>query len=307
MSLRKLLCFALVLAGLAVGLLAAPASAACTPGTLLCDRFGVELTLQAPPITGYSPSPYSGGLDSPYDGNAFNWSSLAPTKNTATVDWKEGDWYGQWQSTNIGFSNSLNRDIPSTNRNVWDYWPSGDEWYDVEALYFDNDAENVYLAIVTSVPHYVFTGGTQFFGVREYRSPFSQANPFWIPPSDISINLGKGTPRSERNGDTWYYNYGLNLTHENRDSFRNVSGFTSANARDFDLGDEVWKTNTDSTATSQSNDNPAAGLSDWYTAVGSGAAYAHGEHTSFDPLSTRNITGANAMTLVGYATTVRYY
>ena len=48
------------------------AHAACTPGTVLCDRFGVELTLQPSPITGYSPSPYSGGqaptTAGPYNG-----------------------------------------------------------------------------------------------------------------------------------------------------------------------------------------------------------------------------------------------
>ena len=65
--------------------------------------------------------------------------------------------------------------------------------------------------------------------------------------------------------------------------------YSSANARDYTIGTDFWKTNTDSQPINQSNDNPAAGLSDWFTAVGTGAVTAYGEHTSFDPLSTRNM------------------
>ena len=40
----------------------------------------------------------------------------------------------------------------------------------MEALYFDNDAENVYIAIVTSVPPYSYVGGgVQGWGVYESR------------------------------------------------------------------------------------------------------------------------------------------
>ena len=101
---------------------------------------------------------------------------------------------------------------------MWDYWPSGDEPYDVEALYFDNDAENVYIAIVTSVAPYSYVGGgVQGWGVYESRPPFSASNGFWIPGSDLAISLMKGTPRNEEQGTQWYYNYGLNIAHENRD------------------------------------------------------------------------------------------
>ena len=229
---------------------------------------------------------------------------MAPTKNIDTVDWKDGDWFGQWQSTNIGFSNSLNRDIPSSGRNVWDYWPSGDEPYDVEALYFDNDAENVYIAIVTSVSPYSYVeGGVQGWGVYE-----SRLDPgFWIPGSDLAISLLKGTPRTEEQGQIWYYNYGLNIAHENRDlPFINYGGYTSAAARDYSLGTDFWKTNTDQAPVSQKADNPAAGVSDWFTAVGTGAAMAHGEHTNFDPLSTRNMT-ATPMQFRGNVPVLRYY
>ncbi len=305
---------------------AQPAHAACTPGTVLCDRFGVELTLQPSPITGYSPSSYSGGqaptTAGPYNGYAFNWSSLAPTKNTDTVDWKEGDWFGRWELDNINFTSSLNRDIPSTARTLWDYWASGDEPYDVEALYFDNDAENVYVAIITSVPPYAFVGGgVQGWGVYESRPPFSPTNGFWIPGSDLAISLMKGTPRTERNSQNWYYNYGLNIAHENRDAPFNavVAGSTyySAQARDYSLGTDFWKTNTDICGVSQANDNPKVNPSapactngsDWFTAVGTGAAYAHGEHTNFDPLSVNNMVayGGSAMEFRGNVPVLNYY
>ena len=47
-------------------------------------------------------------------------------------------------------------------------------------------------------------------------------------------------------------------------------------------------------------------MSDWFTAVGTGAAYAHGEHTNFDPLSTRNMT-ATPMQFRGNVTVLNYY
>ena len=89
---------------------AQPAHAACTPGTVLCDRFGVELTLQPSPITGFSPSPYSGGLApttaGPYTGQCLQLVQHDPNQEHDTVDWKEGDWFGKWELSNIGFTNS---------------------------------------------------------------------------------------------------------------------------------------------------------------------------------------------------------
>ncbi len=280
---------------LAAALLVLPSSvqaAPCTPGTVLCDHFGVELKLQNASQGGGVP----GGTGLPFD-----LASFAPTKNIATTDYIVGDWYGLWSLTDVGG----HTDIPlSGATNNW--WPSGSEPYDTEAYYFDSDAENFYLAIVSSVPPYQYIGGgTQRWGVYETRSNIGG---LWIPPSDIAIDLhyGAAAPRAEANSTVWHYDYGLNLVHENRDSFGFVGQYSSATSHDYTVGTDLWKTSTDSTAINQSGDNPAAGDSDWYTAVGVGAVTAYGEHTSFDPLSTRNIVSP-AMTKAGDVTMVNWY
>jgi hypothetical protein len=290
--LRRLLLPALLLAILLIVTgQAQTAHAACTPGTLLCDRFGVELKL-APNAGGGVP----GGTGLPFD-----LTSFVPTNPSPTIDYIVGDWYGIWSLTSIGSHTTVN--LPGATNN---WWPSGSEPYDTEAYYFDNDAENFYLAIVSSIPPYQYIGaGIQRWGVYETGRG---VNGLWIPPSDIAIdlNVGQPAPRAEALGTVWHYNYGLNLVHENRDSFTFVGGNSSADARDFSIGTDLWKTSTDSQPINQSADNPAAGLSDWYTAVGLGAVYAYGEHTSFDPLSTRNIASP-AMTKVGDVTLVNWY
>ena len=184
---RRLFLFALVFAALAVGLMAAPASAACTPGTLLCDRFGVELKLQSTSLGGGTAG----------SGLPFDLTSFVPTKNTATTDYIVGDWYGAWSLTDVnGHTN-----IPlSGATNNW--WPSGSEPYDTEAYYFDSDAENFYLAIVSSVAPYQYIGtGTELWGVYETRSGIAG---LWIPPSDIAIDLHYGATapagRGKRHG-----------------------------------------------------------------------------------------------------------
>ena len=96
------------------------------------------------------------------------------------------------------------------------------------------------------MPPYSFVGGgVQGWGVYESRPPL-QAPGFWIPGSDLAISLMKGTARTERYSQTWYYNYGLNIAHENRDRpIQGPGSFRSAQARDYTLGTDFWKTNTD--------------------------------------------------------------
>ena len=225
-----------------------------------------------------------------------------PTNPSPSIDYIVGDWYGACSLTDV----NGHTDIPlSGATNNW--WPSGSEPYDTEAYYFDSDAENFYLAIVSSVPPYQYIGaGIQRWGVYETRSGIAG---LWIPPSDIAIDLhyGAAAPRAEANGTVWHYDYGLNLVHENRDSFQFVGDYSSATDHDFVVGTDLWKTSTDSTGINQSADNPAAGLSDWYTAVGVGAVTAYGEHTSFDPLSSSLNKTSPAMTKAGNVTVVNWY
>ncbi len=96
---------------------------------LLATHFGVTLSLQAP---------HDGGTY-----NSFDWTSFQPTLNTGTVDFTEGDWYGNWSESNTGFTTIQHATTPGTPDQDW--YPSGGEWYDVEAMYFDNDANNIYV------------------------------------------------------------------------------------------------------------------------------------------------------------------
>jgi hypothetical protein len=55
--------------------------------------------------------------------------------------------------------------------------PYGGEQFDIEAMYFDDDATNAYIAVVTSLP---IPDGVQFLGEQ-------------VVPGDLAIDLGGGT------------------------------------------------------------------------------------------------------------------
>lgn len=226
--------------------LAAPATPQA--GTLLEDHFGVTLTLQGT---------YGGGAY-----QAFDWNSFAPTLHADTVDWVEADWYGNWNAGDFNYT-TLRGD-----------YPSGGEYYDVEALYFDNDIDNFYIVVVTSVPHYWdWGGGHTGVGIYENRG----GRNVWVRPGDLSLDLGLNAPRSERNGASWSYDFGVDIVHENRDSL----GSTAA-MRDNNVGASLYRTQND--AGGSDNKNPSD--SDWYTSGPGSSVAAYWEHTNFDPEST---------------------
>ncbi|MBN2056108.1 hypothetical protein JW905_14355, partial [bacterium] len=228
--------------------------------TLLEDRFGVRLQLT---------SPFSGGNYYP-----FLLSSFTPTKNTGTIDHVVNDWYGNWT-----FSSFTRTDIRGQ-------WPSGSEYYDVEALYVDDDCENLYLAIVCSIPFdkdwgQLFTGGQRGPGIWD---PRVSTGEHWIHSGDVSLNLSLDSDRDERDSDTWQYNFGIDITHDNRndrDSQNNVR------LRDSDLGNHLWRTSYDPGGSDI--EDPGNGY-DWYTAAAGYNVQAHWEHTNFDPDSTQSAT-----------------
>jgi len=233
------------------------------PGTLLFDRFGVTLALQPP---------YHGGWY-----NAFDWDSFAPTKHTDAVDWLETDWYGNWSTTNFSHTTI---DHPSADGSDEDWYSSGGEWYDVEALYFDNDADNFYIVVVTSIPHYKDWGGGHV-GVGLYDPRLKD----WFRPGDLSINLGKNIPRVERHGTTWSYDYGVDIVHENRDVRESDGDVTM---RDNDVGAAVYRTNNDPGGSRLPGwEDPGSGY-DWYLANPAHNVEAYWEHSVFDPLSTKS-------------------
>ena len=235
-------------------------------GTLLNDRFGVSLALQAP---------WGGGSY-----NSFDTTSFVPTKNLATVEWVEADWYGEWNMSNFNHTD------------IRGQYPSGTEYYDVEALYFDNDDVNLYVAIVTSCPHLADWGGGNV-GVGIYESRISPG--VWIRPGDLSLDLGLNSPRVERNGTTWSYDYGVDITHEDRDQLPGL--YTM---RDNFLGASFYRTQNDAGGTDVENPND----SDWYTSGLNHNTTAYWEHTSFDPFGA--VSQGLGVQYIG-ETTVSYY
>ncbi|MBN1138371.1 MAG: hypothetical protein JXM73_17415 [Anaerolineae bacterium] len=233
-------------------------------GALLQDRFGVTLGLLAP---------WGGGSY-----RSFNPSTFAPTLNTETADWIEADWYGNWSAGSFNHTT------------IRGSYPSGGEWYDVEAIYFDNDATNFYIAIVSSTPHlHDWGGGHVGVGIYETRNDYN----VWIRPGDISLNLVLGAPRQERNGTTWHYNLGIDITHDDRDTLGNT-----VQMHDADLGAALYRTAYDLGGSDVKN----SATSDWYT---SGPGYnvtAYWEHTNFDPL----YSGRPAPEYLGETTTAYY-
>jgi LPXTG-site transpeptidase (sortase) family protein len=286
-----------LLAMLIIALAAAgPAAAAPLPDQatgLLATHFGVTLQLQAP---------HDGGSY-----NSFDWNSFQPTLNTATADYTEGDWYGNWSETSTSATTIQHASAPGTADQDW--FPSGGEWYDVEAIYFDNDANNIYVAIVTSVP---FAVNNPDFGVisgvnavevgvgdNRY-NPGSDQPRFWVRPGDLAISLFKGTGRSERY-NTWHYDYGLDLVHENRNSDQaHPTGWGSVLMRDTSLGGSFYETNYDAGG---SNVTGVSGY-DWYASTSGAARVAAGwEHTNFDPSS----PDSGLVNYLGTASYVDYY
>lgn len=282
--------------------LTTPVAAAPTPKPvtdqatgLLATHFGVTLALQAS---------YNGGTY-----NAFDWDSFAPTLNTGTVDYTEGDWYGDWSETDPNdFTTIQHPTAPGTLDQDW--YPSGAEWYDVEAMYFDNDADNIYVAIVTSVPHAISNpdfgvvpgANATEVGVGDDRwNPSSGQPRYWVRPGDLAINLFDGTARTERGGATWHYNYALDLVNEDRNTDQgHPTGWGSVEMRDTSLGSGFYETNYDA------GGSDITGVSgfDWYASTsGDGRVQAGWEHTNFDPLS----PDAGLANYLGDASYVDYY
>ena len=218
--------------------------------TLLKDWFGVNLQLT---------NTLAGGAN-PW---SFVLPSFAPTKRLETANWAQEDWYGNWNISNM------------TQSTVRGKTPSGGEWYDVEALYFDNDEDNIYIVVVTSFP---FDGRelngdpvAGAVGLRDTRA----GGGIWIRPGDLSLNLGL-------NGlvDGWRYDFGVDLVDEIRPTSGNITTMRSNT-----LGNRLYRT-----------ENAA-----WYLGHPNNSPGAQGELTNFDPVSS-----ASLVTFKGEVTT-NYY
>ncbi|MFA7173923.1 MAG: M1 family aminopeptidase [Kiritimatiellia bacterium] len=229
----------------------------------------------------------------------FDWRSLAPTLRTNTVDWGESDWIGL-HTPSIGFdiigSYAPGGDVHPYNSKVDhtttdgsaspnDFYPSGGEYYDLEAMYFDNDKDYFYISIISSAPfsnEWVNAAGKlcRDLGIPETAS--SRTNSV-LPAGDIAFDFGLNTPVSEKDGATFSYDFGIDLTHEVRDTnqwftlnhtYSNSASSTATfnykrpPVRDLDAGTSLYRTEN----------------ADWFLALGQNAAInAGGERTNFDP------------------------
>ena len=242
------------------------------PGhSLLKDYFGVNLSLLPP---------HDGGLY-----YSFNLSSFQPTKHVSTATYEVMDWYGNWNFNNWKTTT------------IWGEEPSGGEWYDVEAMYLDNDENNIYVAIVTSCPFYYdwsneIPGAPSGVGIYEPRYSGLSVNP-WIIPGDICINLSKN-PRNERGSSWTSYDFGIDIIHEQRNPkdpysvgiWHDPRQHTIQFMRDNNVGYELYNTTADPGGEDIGDpylDLPGNPHYDWYTAnVHEESSW---EHTNFDPFS----------------------
>ena len=272
------------------------ANAEATPPegeSLLSWHFGITPTLD---LTAFnSTAGYDDGSGA-NGGYPFDANSLIPTKHTDTADYKISDWFGGWDK-DFGYTN------------IAGLYPSGGEWYDVEALYLDNDEDYIYVAMITSAPFKDTSisgnDANKTIGIVDPRLDSTTA---FIRPGDLSISLFKeGTARNERDGTTWSYNYGLNLIDEVRPNNDNtneydVGGFKTQYMRSETLQKGLYATTSDLPDTADDIVYPDIG--DWYTGSRRGHVDAYYELTHFDPSEDSSQFSGSYK---GDATYVNYY
>lgn len=306
---------------------AAEAAPSANAGSLLKDFFQVDLKLQTAQAAGITNIANVGNVDNASrtltNTYVFDWNSFVPGRSTTRF--VEGDWAGQYSySYRTDNTENLIQHPPAPGTADLDHWPSGGELYDVEALYLDNDVNYIYLAVVTSVPFIgtysedpatscspadTFTGmGTPATAIESLiglsNCPNSNVASTIVKPGDIALDLGIGTPRVEKDGTSFRYDYGIDLIHENRQStfkVRDSSGtyliFEGVNERDQTLGNQLYKTTYDAGGADTTNQGNLA--SDWYTSMYLGHTVGHWEHTNIDPV-------ASGLTSVGTVDTAYY-
>lgn len=223
---------------------------------LLDQYFGVNPTLTYIENWQYGSNPaYT------YSGYMFDASSLAPTLNADTTDYQVDDWFGRWGSVLGSHTN-----YPGTGT-----YPSGEEPYDTEAYYFDDDGQNLYFATIVGFP-------SPANGI--YTESRSQNKP--VVQGDFAIDLGLAGSQM----DSWdfNYNYGVDLTDE------------------VNPGDA---TNVTSLATNTLGNGVYATTGGWYLGTPTGAvnptpADPSNAYTNFDPSSGTGMSYAGAATVNWY-------
>lgn len=201
---------------------AAPGSAA----TLLADHFGVNPTVVYSEFDYQVETEPGSGVyvNQTYGAYAFDPSSWAPTNNTATADYQVNDWYGAWDP-NGALGNVTSPDEPWAGSTS----PSGDEPYDTEAYYFDDDKDNLYFVAVIGFPspaEGIYTEG--------------RLDNYPVVQGDFAIDVvGHGSGQT----DSWgfQYSYGVDLTDEIRPAYPDND---VEQLRSETLGNAFYETNT---------------------------------------------------------------
>jgi hypothetical protein len=173
----------------------------------------------------------------------FAYDTLRPTQNPGKTFYTIDDWHGSWSSKAVDdFASDLNyHGNPNGNGKT----PSGGEPYDVEAVYWGMDDENVYVALITSSPHPGYVD-TRIKGESKF-----------IVAGDIGIDLHQNNKHSSN----FAYDYAINITEEDRPLFGNVTKAKS------EVGNKLYRTKN----------------SDWYTGTPKNAVAGKGHFTNFDP------------------------
>ena len=224
-----------VRAGMLVVVLALAAGTA-SAASLLSDYF--DVTLQLDLDNGHTDTLRSGNPTSyPFLASSLDPGASAPT----TVDYAVDDWHGSWSDTFF------------TLKSTFPGWPTGTtpeggEPYDVEAIYFDDDPNNLYMVVVTS------------FDPPPGRTEDRASGDPLIVSGDLGLDFGLNPAHSP---DNFSYDYGVNLNYEDR----GATSSDDATSGGTTIGNELYRT----------------GNSDWYVGTPTMAIPANGELTNFDP------------------------
>ena len=217
---RKLQVAAMVVCALA------PWCAQISESAVLDEHFGVSLSLT------YSPNA-AGNL-------RFNRPSFTPS-TIGSIDYVVNDW---WNGNNTQTASDEN---PTGGfgggNNV-----SGGEAYDVEAIYIDDDPNNIYIAIVTS-----------------FDDPWGVSNgsSFYVS-GDIAIDVGLNPNHSGT--DAFGYDYGININYETQQG-PGQDATVSGTPPTFPNYHSMYRTSNN----------------DWYLGNPNSAIQASGEYTNIDP------------------------
>jgi len=149
------------------------------------------------------------------------------------------DWFGVDLTVDGSgyFSHDWTPTSATADYNVDDNWsshflrpPHGGEQFDVEAIYFDNDASNAYMAIVTS-----FNTPSGVFYLGDVIHPGDLAMDLGDGPQDYGIDIDGATGLvADTDGGDWYQSNGIFLAESGPTNF---SGGTSIGYASLDIYD----------------------------------------------------------------------